>query len=105
MPGDLDFQNLSTVQSKVQPGPATLAAAATIAPTTFMTLITGTTAIVNVTPPVTGSHMLVLIPGAAFTMTTAGNLLTAITAAINAPVLLFYNPALGKYYVGEAVGS
>jgi hypothetical protein len=99
---DLLFQNLSSVQSDKQPTPVTIASAATIAPTTFMTVVSGAAAIVNVTPPVTGQHMLVLIPSGAFTMTAAGNLVTAMAAAtVGQPVLLFYNPTTGKYANGK----
>lgn len=98
---DLEFQNLSTVQSGVQPKPVTIVAAATIAPSTFLSFISGTSAIVNVTPPVTGAHMLVLIPLAAFTMTTAGNIMTACTAAVNSPVVLLFNPITNKYFNSE----
>lgn len=99
--GDLDFQNLSTVQSAQQPKPTTIVSATTIAPTTFLTFVSGTNAIAQVTPPVTGQHMLILIPLAAFTMTTAGNLKLACTAAANSPVVLLYNPLEAKYYQAE----
>jgi hypothetical protein len=102
---DLNFQQLSTVQSNVMPAPVTIASATTIAPTTFISVVSGTTAVVNVTPPVSGAHMLVFIPSGAFTTTTAGNLLNALTAAVNIPMLLFYNPLTAKYMVGEAIGT
>lgn len=102
---DLDFQQLSTVQSGAQPRPGTIASAAAIAPVGFITKISGTAAIVNITPPVNGAHMLVLIPLAAFTFTTAGNIMTAGTAVINSPMLLFYDPGLGKYFVGEIIAA
>jgi hypothetical protein len=98
---DLDFQQLSTVQNANQPKPVTIASATTIAPTTFLTYISGTAAIATVTPPVTGCHMLLLWPLGAFTMTTAGNLNAALTAAANSPVMLIYDPALGKYRACE----
>lgn len=94
---DLNFQDLSTVQSNLQPKPVTIVSATTIAPTTFLTYITATNAIAQVTPPVTGTHMLILWPLAAFTMTTAGNITAALTAAANSPVVLIYDPALAKY--------
>src|SRR6266852_6292546 len=58
---DLQFQQLSTVQNNLQPFPVTLASAATIAPTTGLTFVTGTVAVTVITPPVTGYHLLVLI--------------------------------------------
>lgn len=99
---DLLHQNIATVQSKQQPAPVTLASAATIAPTTFMTLVTGTTDVATVTPPVTGSHMLCLVftdaaPGSI--LTTGNVLIGTTTVAQDVPVLLFYDPAQAKYYV------
>jgi len=99
---DVDFQNISTVQSQLQPKPVTVAAATTIAPSTFLTLITGTTAVNQITPPVTGSHMLALC----FTATnpsafgTTGNIdVTAVTTPLTNSRITFmiYNPNTAKY--------
>lgn len=98
---DLYFQNLSTVQSNQQPKPVTLASAATIAPQTFITFVTGTTSVATVTPPVTGQHMLVLIftNGSPGDVLTTGNVLVGTTTvAQNTPVVLFYDPIQAKYY-------
>ena len=94
---DLLFQQFSTVQSSAMPAPATVASAATIAPTGFLTNITGTAAIVNITPPVSGAHMIALLPAAAFTTTAAGNIAKASTGVVNQILLLVYNPVTGKY--------
>lgn len=105
MADDLNFQQISTVQNSLQPKPVTLAAAATIAPTTFMTFVTGTTNVATITPPVTGSHFLCLV----FTNATPGDILTTGNAigttnvVQNIPVLLFYDPSTAKYY--SAVGG
>lgn len=97
---DLLFQQLSTVQSDQQLMPATIASATTVAPSTFITYITGTTDITTVTPPVTGSHMLVFV----FTnvappdILTTGNVPVGLTTVTqNAPILLFYDPISGDY--------
>jgi len=97
---DLDFQNLSTVQDNQQPMPPTIAAAATIAPTTFLTFITGTTQIANITPPVSGVHMLAFIftNGAPGTFLTSGNILTAVVQTQNIPTFVLYDPIQRKYY-------
>ena len=98
---DLNFQQLSTVQSNLQQGPVTMASATTIAPTTFMTLVTGTTNIATITPPVSGQHMLVLIATTTSPMSllTTGNILLGSTVLVqNKPVLLFFNPDSAKYY-------
>lgn len=99
---DLNFQNISTVQNNLQPGPVTLASAATIAPSTFITFVTGTVQVATITPPVSGQHMLILIftnasPGA--TLTT-GNIQRAATPIQNVPTVLVYDPLGGKYWVG-----
>jgi len=99
---DIDFNQLSTVQSDKQPTPKTIASATTVAPTTFLTFITGTTAITTITPPVPGQHMLAFIfttttPGA---VQTTGNVLVgSTTIAQNSPVLFFYDPIQAKYYI------
>lgn len=97
---DLNFQNISTVQSKQQPTPTRLASTTVIAPSTFMTFVSGTIDIATVTPPVTGSHMLVLVftdasPG---DILTTGNVLLGSTTLVqNVPVLLFWDPVSAKY--------
>lgn len=107
MANDLLFQNISTVQSNHQPSPVTIAAAATVAPTTFLTFLTGTTQVATVTPPVTGQHMLIFIftdgsPGA---FLTTGNLKTATQPIQNLPVLLIYDPLTAKYWSAPMVAS
>lgn len=98
---DVNFQDISTVQSQLQPKPVTIASAATIAPTTFISFISGTTGIATITPPVTGAHMLCFI----FTTTQSGQFLTTgniqqstTTATANVPVYLVYDPSTNKYY-------
>jgi len=103
MADDLNFQQLSTVQNANQPKPVTIASAATVAPSTFLTFISGTVAIATVTPPVTGAHLLVFIfttttPTA---FTTTGNIKYVATPTQNIPTFLVYNPIDGKYYPGE----
>ena len=101
---DLNFQQISTVQSNAQPLPVTMAAAATIAPTTFLTFLTGTTQLKTITPPVTGCHMLAIVYTTTATVTflTTGNINAAIiTSGTNQPVLLVYDPIGGKYWGGN----
>lgn len=96
---DLNFQQLSTVQSAVQPKPPTLASATTVAPTTFLTFISGTTAIATVTPPADGAHMLVFVftTTTPVAFTTAGNVLRISTPVQNIPVILIWDPVQAKY--------
>ena len=98
---DLLFQNISTVQNSLQPKPNTIAAATTIAPTNFLTFVSGTTDVGTITAAVTGAHMLCLI----FTNASPGDILTtgnvlvgSTTVTQNVPVLLFYDPNQAKYY-------
>ena len=104
MANDLLFQNLSTVQSEQQPKPNTIASTTTIAPTSFITFVSGTVDVATITPPVTGQHMLCFI----FTNATPGDFLTTgnilvgtTTVAQNKPVLMFYDPNQAKYYPGD----
>lgn len=99
MPGadTLNFQNFSTVQSELQPAPKTLASAATIVPTTFFTVLTGDVAVVNITPPLSWTHMLAIQFAGTAGVTAAGNI-ASVKATVAAQVLLLiYNPITKKY--------
>ena len=97
---DLNFQNMSTVQSLQQPTPKTIASSATIAPTTFLTNVTGTVPVTTITPPVSGQHMLALrftnaSPGVTGT---TGNIGIATTTVLNKILFYVYDPTAAKYY-------
>lgn len=101
---DLYHQNFLTAQSKQQPYPNTIASATTIAPSTFMTFVSGTTDVAQITPPLEGQHMLCLIftDAAPGDLLTTGNILVGTTTvAQDKPVLLFYDPNQAKYYPGQ----
>lgn len=98
---ELEFQSLSTVQGAAMQKPKTLATAATVAPTTFVTFLSGTVAISTITPPIAGAHLLCFI----FTTNQTGQFLTTgnisqstTTATVNVPVFLTYDPSTNKYY-------
>ena len=97
---DLDFQQLSTVQNASQQLPPTLASAATIAPTTKLTFVTGTVQVATITPPVTGYHELTFIftSGAPGALLTTGNIHTAYTPIQNQAFTLVYDPSTRKYW-------
>lgn len=100
---DLNFNSLDLPQSGVMPKPVTIASAASVAPTTFLTFITGTVAIATITPPADGCHMLAFVfttttPTA---FTTTGNIKNVVTPKTNSPCLLTWNPIEQKYYVGS----
>lgn len=97
---DLNFQDFSTVQSDQQPKPVTIASAAAITPSTFLTTISGTTPVTTINPPVTGAHMLAFrwTTGTANGFNTGGNIAIAYTTITNRPVLMFYDPVTALYY-------
>lgn len=102
---DLNFQDISTVQSLQQPKPPTVTAAATIAPTTFLTVLSGNTAVSTITPPVTGTHMLAIIPGTTTGFTTGGNVSGGTTTVSGRVYLFVYNPLTGVYNLVSSTTS
>lgn len=99
---DLNFFSLNTPQSGVVPKPVTIPSAATVAPTTYMTFISGTVAIATITPPADGCHELVFIftTTTPVAFTTTGNIKTVATPSQNIPFYLIFNPIEKLYYVG-----
>lgn len=98
---DLYHKNIASVQDNLQPMPMTVAAAATIAPQTYVTFLTGTTSVATVTPPVTGQHSLVLIStdsGTTNATVTTGNIIKASTFVQNKALIMVYDPIGAKYY-------
>ncbi len=99
---DLSFQQLSTVQSSLQPSTPTITAAATISPTTFLSNIEGNTAISTINPPVSGVHMICLIAGGTTGFTTGGNVVGGTTTVDESLYLFVYDPVSSTYHI---VGS
>lgn len=99
---DIDHQNFNPTQSLMQPKPVTMAAAATVAPTTRLTRFTGTTPITTITPPVTGYHELVFVftTATAGHLGTGGNIQAAYTSIADRPIIVYYDPRTALYYVG-----
>lgn len=97
---DLEFQNFSTVQNNQQPQTPTIASAATIVPTSLHMIVTGVVQIANITPPVTGQHLLFLTHtnAAPATYLTTGNILTAVVPTQNIPCCFLYDSQQKKYY-------
>lgn len=94
---DADWQQLSTVQGPTQPKPGTIASAATIAPVTFLTVLTGAVAVVTITPPLPYTHMLALQFAGTGGVTAAGNITTAKASVAGEVMLLIYNQNTQKY--------
>jgi hypothetical protein len=102
---DLQSADFATPQSNQQIGPQTLASAATIAPVTKFTRLTGTTPVTKITPPVTGYHELTFVwtTGTANGFNTggvgAGAIHAAYTTITDRPITLCYDPRTTLYYV------
>ena len=79
----------------------TVASATTIAPTTPIAFVSGTTAIVTITAPSpisAGGGAITLIPTGAFTWTTAGNIAVAGTAVVSRTLTMTYDATTTKWY-------
>lgn len=97
---ELNRYNLAEPQSEQNAAPNTIASAETIAPIHKFTIVTGTTQVKYITPPMPGFHVLYLLfsdanPG---TMLTTGNINNAIVPTSAVPCIMFYNPITAKYY-------
>jgi|SRR5215471_1203698 len=77
--------------------PVTMASAATIAPTTWLTILTGNTAVATITPPVPFGHTLALQFAGTAGVVATGNILTAVASVAGVAMLFTYNPATQKY--------
>lgn len=98
MPADtLNFQEFSTVQSNVQPAPKTLASANIIAPTGFLTVLTGNTVVKTITPPMAWTHMIAIQFAGVAGVDATGNIATLKASVAGEIMLLVYNPNTKKY--------
>lgn len=78
---------------------ANVASATTIAPTGSIFHVTGTTAIVTITPPYTGfKGSITIIPDGLFTMTNAGNIAIAVTAVVSKALVMTFDYNTSKWY-------
>jgi hypothetical protein len=79
----------------------TIASATTIAPTTPIAFVSGTTAVVTITAPSpisAGGGSIILIPTGVFTWTTAGNIALAGTAVVSKALTMTYDVTTTKWY-------
>jgi hypothetical protein len=79
----------------------TISSGATIAPTAGITFISGTTDVVNITPPdgfLVGGGSLTLIPTGVWHTTNAGNIAIASTAVVSKAMTMFYDHTTNKWY-------
>jgi hypothetical protein len=77
--------------------PVTLASAGTIAPISFLTVLTGNVAITAITPPVTFGHMLCIVFAGTAGITAGNNIANTKASVAAEGMLLVYNPATAKY--------
>ena len=87
--------------SAVSAAAPTIASATTIAPTTPIVFVSGTTAVVTITaaaPISTGGGTITLIPTGIFTWTTAGNIALAGTAVVSKALTMTYDVTTTKWY-------
>lgn len=79
----------------------TIASATTIAPTAYVTFISGTTSIANITVPqalqATGGQI-VLISTGSWATTTAGNISLVVTATVGEALIFTYDATTAKWY-------
>jgi hypothetical protein len=95
--GNLNIQRpIATTQ--VAP---TIASASTIAPTSYITFISGTTTINTITPPSPLSiygGQIVLIPTGLFLTGVAGNIAIATTSVVSKALIMVYDTTTAKWY-------
>jgi hypothetical protein len=94
---ELDFQLFSTVHSAVMQKPMTIASANTIAPVSFLTILTGNTVIKTITPPLTTVHMIALQFAGNAGSDATGNITAAFTSVNGQIGLYVFNPISNKY--------
>ena len=89
-----------TVPDNVSAAVPTIASAATIAPTTPILYVSGTTAITTITAPAgcTNGCQITIIPTGLFTTTATGNIALASTAVVNKALILTYAANTTKWY-------
>jgi len=101
---EVDWQLFSTVQSPLSPKPVTIAAANVIAPTSFLTILTGNVVVKTITPPLTGLHMIAIQFAGVLGVDATGNVATAKVSIVGMIILFVYNPNTAKYVpVGDNV--
>lgn len=79
----------------------TVASAATIAPTAYVSFVSGVTTVQTITPPAgiaTVGGQIVLIPTGAFSTNALGNIALASTAVVSKALTMTYDPTTTKWY-------
>lgn len=93
------FRSPGGINKSIYGGSVASIAGTQTAPQAYITVITGTEAIVDLTVPYDGFEgEIILIPMAAFTWTAAGNIAVLGTAVANRAISFFYVRSTGKWY-------
>lgn len=95
---DLNFQLFSTVQPAEGMVPKTMASANVIAPSGFLTILTGNIVVKTITPPLTGVHMLAIVFAGVAGVDNTGNVNTTKASVAGEAMLLIYDTVSAKYY-------
>lgn len=95
---DLNHQLFNTIQP-AEGLVKTIASANVIAPSGFLTILTGNTVVKTITPPLAGVHMLALKFAGAAGVDATGNITTALGSVANQVLLFVYDPISAKYLV------
>lgn len=96
---DLNFQLFSTVQPEKTVLPKTLASANVIAPSGFLTILTGNTVVKTITPPLAGVHMLAIMFAGAAGVDNTDNIGTTLASVAGQVLLFVYDPISAHYKV------
>lgn len=95
--GEVNATDFSPLQSPVQQKPQTIASANTIAPQSFLTILTGNTVIKTITPPYLGLHCVALQFAGVAGVDATGNIKTLKASVAGEVMILVYDPAAAKY--------
>lgn len=89
-----------TVPDNISAAIPTIASATTIAPTTPVIFVSGTTAIATITAPTGCTHScsIKIIPTGVFATTTAGNISIVSTAVVSKALIMTYDATGSKWY-------
>ncbi len=96
---DLNSHLLQPIQpERAEQLPKTLASANVIAPTTFLTVLTGNVVVKTITPPHTGPHVLAIVFAGVAGVDATGNVATLKASVAGEAMLLVYDPRTASYY-------
>jgi hypothetical protein len=94
------FQNLiQAINNNAQSWGNLIPSAATIHPTRFMHIVSGTATITTIVPPAGFNGLMALISQNGFSLGTGGNVSRAVSPPIGSLVLLVFHPVTQTWYV------